>query len=556
MRRLALIAGGLGSVVIVGGVVGYATSGPSVPITATGTTVAGIPAAGLDAAQLRSLVGKAVAGESGPVTVVLGVRTVRLAMRQLGVSVDVPATAARALAVSGEHRRLGFGNARGRDVTPLLRVDKGRLRTVANRLVIAADVPESHGALTYASGVVTTTAPAAGQGASEAAVEKALRSAAERLRPPHRINVPVQPLPEHVNRAAVERLAATARSVMAATLQMRTGDRGVPVAGLELAPHLTIVGLGDQPGHAVALGLDPASRPRLAGPLAARLSSPAQEPRIAAPPAVSALTMQGSVLWRPRPAMVRLTSGGKPGRAVRVDDVLSALTDYLRTPGLAGVVTVASRPTIPDTSDVAARGVNALLGTFTTPFKCCAPRVKNISLMARTLDGTVIGPGQQFSLNGIIGRRTTAKGYVEAPFILDGELSKDVGGGVSQVATTTLNAAFFAGVRLDKHQAHSFYISRYPPGREATVNYPTIDLAWTNTTGGPIVVRATATSTSLTVSLYGQNDGRSVRAISGPRTPVNGADFRIHIVRIVSIPGKPPQQDGFTTSYNKPPKGE
>ena len=177
-------------------------------------------------------------------------------------------------------------------------------------------------------------------------------------------------------------------------------------------------------------------------------------------------------------------------------------------------------------------------------------------MIARTVDGTLIAPGQSFSLNDVVGKRTKAKGYVEAPFILDGELSTDVGGGVSQFATTTFNAAFFAGLRLDRHQAHSFYISRYPPGREATVNYPSIDLQWTNTTSAPVLVRANTTATSLTVAIYGRGDGRIVQALSGPRQPVPGRNFRISVSRILTVPGLAPARETFTTTYNKPPMGE
>jgi vancomycin resistance protein YoaR len=252
---------------------------------------------------------------------------------------------------------------------------------------------------------------------------------------------------------------------------------------------------------------------------------------------------------------VRVLAPGRAGQQVSPAAVNRALTASLQLP-VTEPVRVMADVLPPASSETAARSVNALLGTFTTPFSCCPPRVTNIRLIARTVDGTLIGPGQSFSLNGVVGRRTKAKGYVEAPFILDGELSSDVGGGVSQFATTTLNAAFFAGLRLDRHQAHSFYISRYPAGREATVNYPSIDLRWTNTTSAPVLVRASTTANSLTVALYGAADGRTVQAIAGPRRPVPGRDFRIVVERIVTLPGRAAQRESFTTTYNKPPRGE
>ena len=205
----------------------------------------------------------------------------------------------------------------------------------------------------------------------------------------------------------------------------------------------------------------------------------------------------------------------------------------------------------PRTSSRQAAAVDALIGSFTTYMPCCAARVKNIQLIARTVDGTLIGPGQQFSLNRVAGPRTRAKGYLEAPFIRNGKLDLDVGGGVSQFATTLYNAAFFAGLELDFHKAHSFYISRYPAGREATVNYPDIDLTWTNDTGAPVVVRTATTGTSVTVALYGDNGGREVQAITGSRTAVPGKDFRITVTR--RITGPVMREQKVTTLYNQAP---
>ena len=126
-----------------------------------------------------------------------------------------------------------------------------------------------------------------------------------------------------------------------------------------------------------------------------------------------------------------------------------------------------------DTPELA--GVDQLIGTFTTYHPCCAPRVTNIHRMAEIIDGTAIAPGKTFSLNDASGERTTAKGFVAAPAIVDGELRDQIGGGVSQFSTTLFNAAWFAGLDVIEHQPHSLYIPRYPPGREATLDWRAID---------------------------------------------------------------------------------
>ena len=107
--------------------------------------------------------------------------------------------------------------------------------------------------------------------------------------------------------------------------------------------------------------------------------------------------------------------------------------------------------------------------SFTTHFPYAAYRNQNLGRAAELVDGTLLKPGETFSLNDTVGERTAANGFTKGFIISDGVFKEDFGGGVSQVATTTFNAAFFAGLEDVEHKPHSFYIDRYPVGREATV---------------------------------------------------------------------------------------
>jgi vancomycin resistance protein YoaR len=184
------------------------------------------------------------------------------------------------------------------------------------------------------------------------------------------------------------------------------------------------------------------------------------------------------------------------------------------------VASAAFSDTDPDLSTAEAKALNIheLVSSFTTNHPCCASRVKNIHKIADTVNGAIIKPGARFSLNGFVGPRTTEKGYVLAPMIFDGEYRDDVGGGVSQFATTMYNAVFFGGYRVETHKAHTYYISRYPAGREATVSWPAPDLAFTNDSKAGIFVRTSYDDTSLTVSFYGDKEGKEVSAETGERT--------------------------------------
>lgn len=144
---------------------------------------------------------------------------------------------------------------------------------------------------------------------------------------------------------------------------------------------------------------------------------------------------------------------------------------------------------------------------FTTYHDCCEPRVHNIQLMARTLDGHVVYPGEVFSLNEVTGRRTAAKGYVEAPILCSSGYCSGVGGGTSQFGTTIFNAIFWGGYEEVSHRPHSIWITRYPVGIEATLLYPTLDVAFRNDTVTPVTIHTSYTSTSITVELWGNAGG-------------------------------------------------
>lgn len=142
------------------------------------------------------------------------------------------------------------------------------------------------------------------------------------------------------------------------------------------------------------------------------------------------------------------------------------------------------------------------VSTFTTPHSCCESRVRNIQRMADLVRGYYLLPGEVLSLNNYIGPRTAEKGFVPAGAIRGGHLTPEIGGGVSQFATTIFNAAYFAGLDFLQYQAHSLYFTRYPYGREATISSPAPDLVFENTTQFPVLIWTSYTGTSITLSMY------------------------------------------------------
>ncbi len=158
------------------------------------------------------------------------------------------------------------------------------------------------------------------------------------------------------------------------------------------------------------------------------------------------------------------------------------------------------------TEEAEAMGVEERVSVFTTSFSSGnAPRVNNIILLAKDLDGTIVAPGKVFSFNETIGPRTAEKGYKEAPTIVQGELVPSIGGGVCQVATTLFNTVFFAGYPVVARQNHSFYIDHYPAGRDATVAWGGPDFKFKNDTDAYLLIKTWPSSSSITIAIYSTN---------------------------------------------------
>ncbi|MGE3141650.1 MAG: VanW family protein, partial [Thermoleophilia bacterium] len=220
-------------------------------------------------------------------------------------------------------------------------------------------------------------------------------------------------------------------------------------------------------------------------------------------------------------------------------------------------VRVAIQGTTPSRSTADARRlrIRELVSEFSTPYACCQPRVTNIKRAAEIMDGTVIPPGGTFSLNEVLGERTEARGFVPAPQINAGELEDAVGGGVSQVSTTTFNAAFFAGMNIVTHAPHEFWITRYPAGREATVSWGGPEMIWENDWDAGALVKAEATDSGITVRIYSSKLGRRVTTET-IGDPVEGTAFRVEYTRKVWAGQTLKRDERYTWSYKAPPADE
>lgn len=175
-----------------------------------------------------------------------------------------------------------------------------------------------------------------------------------------------------------------------------------------------------------------------------------------------------------------------------------------------------------------------LVAEYTTYHPAGQDRNININLIADMVDGAVVMPGEEFSLNNHVGERTVEKGFVPAGAIIHGKVyccdhPANIGGGTSQFATTLYNAIFFGGYEDVYHKPHSLYFSRYPVVREATLGFPGPDVIFRNDTAYPVTIRTGHTSTAITVQLWGDNEGRVVHTTTvGMVTPSGGGTATVY----------------------------
>lgn len=217
----------------------------------------------------------------------------------------------------------------------------------------------------------------------------------------------------------------------------------------------------------------------------------------------------------------------QPGLAVDVpataDALLAALVTMQPRTATLVVRTAEADRTV---ADVKAMGIERRLASYTTLYAGTWDRITNLRLGVSLLDGALVAPGETFSFNERVGERTLERGFRPAPVIIKDEYEEDVGGGVSQVATTVFNAAWEAGLKIVERAPHSLYITRYQLGRDATVNYPDLDLKFVNDTPKWILLAGSAGDSGITVSIYGGGPERRVESSEGTIRETGPAPIR------------------------------
>ena len=143
-----------------------------------------------------------------------------------------------------------------------------------------------------------------------------------------------------------------------------------------------------------------------------------------------------------------------------------------------------------------------VVGSFTTYFNSgVVGRSKNIELSAVAIDNVIVGTGDFFSFNKMVGPSDTAHGYQPAKEIVNKKMVMGIGGGICQTSSTLFNAIDQVGVNYIEKHHHSLPVGYVPPGRDATVSYGGPDFRFQNTTGAPLLIKTIYAKGKLTVEI-------------------------------------------------------
>jgi vancomycin resistance protein YoaR len=199
-------------------------------------------------------------------------------------------------------------------------------------------------------------------------------------------------------------------------------------------------------------------------------------------------------------------------------------------------------------------GVEEEVASFSTDLVPGESRNVNIHLAADFLDGALILPDERFSLNEAIGPRTEERGFVENGFIdAEGEMTDVVGGGVSQLGTTFLNAVWATGIQVDEFQPHSYYFERYPMGREATLVHGAVDVVVTNDSPHGLLIVTEHTDSSVTIRVFSSDWAEVDSWTDDPTDRVSGGErdgFQVRFGRDITYPDGESRSEEYDHRYD------
>ena len=488
---------------------GYAFASDRLP---QGTTVAGVELGGQrpDKAE-RELRDALREPSEAPIELVVADQRFMLAPEEVGLDVDIPASVAQVpVGRSWNPADMWESLVGGESYEPVVVTVDGMLRDKIEGIAEEVGDEPVDGGITFTDAGPRPTYGEAGTALDVDAVVTAVRDAYPQ--DDASVEAELAPAKPAISSSEVSRaMNRFANPAMSAPVTMTLRGEELTLEPADYAEALSMEAKG---GKLV---------PRVDGEALTALVQPLVTGSEASPTDATVQIQNG------RPVVVP----GREGVAVRQGKLEQVFLDVVATRGgsrEARLPTKAEKPEL-TTKEVRALGIKEKVSEFTTYYPHADYRNVNIGRAAEIVDGTLLEPGETFSLNGVVGERTRENGFTEGFIISNGILQEDLGGGVSQMATTLFNAAFFAGLEDVEHKPHSFYIDRYPVGREATVAWPVVDLRFKNDTDHGVLINTIhqpssyANSGAVTVEMWSTKVW-DIESITGERYAFTSPDTR------------------------------
>jgi len=467
-RRRALIGGGvLVAVLGVAYLVGYVMTGQRL---AADTTVAGVEVGGQSPDDAEKALEAGLADRiDDPIKVRAGDDDLEIEPAQAGLAVDVPASIRAAGGRSWDPRDMVALLVGGSDHDPVLDVDETKLRATVAKIAETVDEPVVEAQITFPKASPKARQPRAGNEVPQERFAEQLSDAWLTTDEP--VEVPLEAVAPAVDAAGLQAaMRDIAEPAVSGPVTLKVGDERVDLPVTAYAPALAVV---VRDGRMVPT-IDAKD---LAGPLTSSTTG------------VGRRAVDASFRFENgKPVVVP----SKAGVGLDPEKMAEQLVPVITKTGDARSITVEASTVQPEftTEDAKKLGIKERISSYTTEYPHADYRNTNQAEAARRINGTILQPGETFSFNDIVGERTAANGFVSGFVINGGVFREELGGGVSQVATTAYNAAFFAGLDDVEHHPHAFYIDRYPVGREATIYYGSLDLRFKNPYETGVVIRA------------------------------------------------------------------
>ena len=205
-------------------------------------------------------------------------------------------------------------------------------------------------------------------------------------------------------------------------------------------------------------------------------------------------------------------TGGETGIAVNVDQSVSSIMKALEGDGTE--LTVVAEVQKPSVTKEELSQVKDVLGTATTYYGSSYERNTNVEVGASKINGTLIMPGETFSVTAAVTPFNADNGYYPAPSYESGQVVDTYGGGICQVSTTLYNAVLKAELQVDERHNHTMLVSYVDPSKDAAIAEGLMDFIFTNNTDAPIYIYGVGYQGTLNFTIYGHETRDPNRSIS------------------------------------------